>query len=82
MRLKTCIKTFERPDERAKVTFLDHGSGLYSFEEEQEFHDEVPGIGPYAYWIPTYVSGLYNDLAAVECEAKAVIPWLRDVSGR
>jgi hypothetical protein len=35
----------ERADKRARLTFVDHGNGLYSFAEEQEFDDEVPGIG-------------------------------------
>jgi hypothetical protein len=72
----------ERADKRARLTFVDHGNGLYSFAEEQEFDDEVPGIGPYTYWSPTYESGLYDELTAAEREANAVIRWLREANIR
>ncbi|MEK1933150.1 MAG: hypothetical protein AAAC47_25910 [Pararhizobium sp.] len=76
--MKTCIKAIERADGKARVTFVDHGNGLYSFGEEQVLEDEVPGFGPYTYWSPTYESGLYAEFATAEREAKAVIKWLEE----
>ncbi len=74
--MKTCIKAIGRADGKARVTFVDHGNGLYSFGEEQLLEDEVPGFGPYSYWSPTYESGLYAEFAMAEREAKVIIEWL------
>lgn len=66
-----------RADEKACFTLIRTADGFYSFGEEQECWGEVPGIGPYAYWTTTYTSGLYDDLAAAERDAKAALGWLR-----
>ena len=72
------IHDIERSDGKARVQFVQNDDGFYSFHEEQELEDEVPGFGPYTYWGPTYVSGLYDELAAAARDAKAAIRWLKD----
>ncbi|MGF9565446.1 hypothetical protein [Neorhizobium sp. JUb45] len=72
------IHNIERSDGKARVEFVQHGNGLYSFNEEQELEDEVPGLGPHTYWAPTHVSGIYDEMAAAVRDAKAALRWLRD----
>lgn len=71
------IKDIDRADGKARVIFMRHANDLFSFEEESELEASVPGIGPYTYWTTTFTSGLYDDLAVAERDAKAQIPWLR-----
>ncbi|WP_407932742.1 GNAT family N-acetyltransferase [Brucella pseudogrignonensis] len=74
--MKKCLNAVDRTDGKARFELFDHGNGLYSFEETQEFLDEVPEIGPYTYWGTTYASGLYNDQTEAMREARALIQWL------
>ena len=78
--MKKCLQAIDRADAKARFELFDHGNGLYSFEETQEFHDEVPELGPYTYWGTTYASGLYNDPSEAMREAKALIPWIAEIS--
>ncbi|MEJ5079260.1 MULTISPECIES: hypothetical protein [unclassified Ochrobactrum] len=78
--MKKCLQAMDRADAKARFELFDHGNGLYSFEETQEFLDDVPELGPYTYWGTTYASGLYNDPSEAMREAKALIPWLSEIS--
>ncbi|MET0172479.1 MAG: hypothetical protein ABW206_08775 [Agrobacterium vaccinii] len=72
------IHDIKRADEKASFTLVQRPDGLYTFGEEQELADEVPGVGPYNYWATTYTSGIHDNLADAEREARTAIPWLRD----
>lgn len=75
-RVKKCLTAFDRADAKARFELFDHGNGLYSFEETQEFLDDVPEIGPDTYWGTTYASGLYNNPSEAMREAEKLISWI------
>lgn len=73
---RTRMKTIEREDGKARVVLYRDDRGLFSFVEEHELEDDVPGIGRFSYWAAVYESGLHADRLSVEREARASVRWL------
>jgi hypothetical protein len=71
------IQRFESADGRHRVIIMLLTNGHYSFEEDTKHPgDEYTG----EYFAPTHISGLYITAEAAERDARATLPWLRDIS--
>jgi hypothetical protein len=66
------IKTFERPDGRARLFIFVRDDGLYEYRAEAE-----DGNGGHACWTETDISGLFDTAARAEADAAASVCWLR-----
>ena len=66
--METLFKTLNSKNPKLRVDIMKRDDSLFSFIE-LTYVDESGGV-----WTPTHFSGLYEDAALAECEAKA---WLQ-----
>jgi hypothetical protein len=76
------IKRVESPD-GARALEIFHGNhGLFRFDEMKWCAPDIDD--PYeeeGYWAPTMCSGLYDSADTAERDARAELPWLREMVG-
>jgi hypothetical protein len=73
------VKKVVSPDGKHALE-ISSERGLFRFTELGELWDEGYGAVPGSfYWAPTHESGLYESEEAAEADARAILPWLRDL---
>jgi hypothetical protein len=70
------IKRIDSTDGKHHVEIMARDDGLFRFVETAHVTDPEEG---YTYWRPTHWSGLYADQQSAERDARAILPWLRDL---
>ena len=79
----TLIRRIEGADATRALEILGDEHGLFRFDEVKWIEPHVDDDYDYeeeGYWSPVTCSGLYDSAEAAERDARAQIPWLRDMT--
>jgi hypothetical protein len=75
------VKRIERADAARALEILRGDHGLFRFDEMKWYGPTEDPYEDEGYWSPTMSSGLYDSADAAERDARAEIPWLREMVG-
>lgn len=69
-------------DGKRRFHLYDRGDGFFSFDETFQAIEDLSDVGGpvETYWAEGYHSGLYESAEEAQREARALLPWLQDIS--